>query len=397
MADNQDNINNYLVREQKVGGGKENSDPKKRFIFNAEFHVCLHHNKHIKVKKDTTTADVMDAEGSKYSFHSANEAALFYQDTMLEQRRRKEEKLQEFKEQVRRRIKEKCAANNQTKEIERDQVQKKKERKKELYKKMCDYGKQVNKVNMKTSTHNSPRSQEDVPPMQPEPNVEDYEAHEELNHEQEQTVFQNSPMVSKHDSDTSSSMLSKSDDIEYVENHITKETAIAFNTFARKNLASVRSGISQEIYSKYGRGIMRDQNHIVVQAPSFTVYLDEPTYAQNTPLSKPNYIPLDKSHSEDDVSSVPESAQSIIISNPRTVTTKEQKKKEYREEKRYLKQLNKQFLESIKTMNIQMPRLCNCDVDPMDVNAQHSNNCYYFQNKNDFARDLSSLFQSYKI
>ena len=343
-------------------------------------------------------SDVMDAEGSKYSFHSANEAALFYQDTMMEQRRKKAEQLQAFKETVRRRIKEKCAANNQSKEIERDQVQKEKQRKKELYKKMCDYGKKVNKVNMKTSTHNSPRSHEDVPPMEPEPHMEQYDHEEDKsNNEPEEVLYHESPMSSKHDSDTLSSMSSQSGDMDYVENHITKETANAFNTFARKNLASVRSGLSQEIYSKYDRGLLRDQNHIVVQAPSFTVYLDEPTYAQNTPLNKPNYIPLDKSQSEDDVSSVPESAQSIIISNPRTTTTKEQKKKEYREEKRYLKQMNKQFLETIKTMNIQIPRLCNCDVDPMDVNAQHSNNCYYFQNKNDFARDLSSLFQSYKI
>ncbi|KAF0979036.1 hypothetical protein FDP41_002106 [Naegleria fowleri] len=436
VADNQDNINNYLVREHKLANGKIDLDPKKRFIFNAEFHVCLHHNKNIRVARaQKCSTEVVGEEGSKYLFSNANDAAQFYQDSMTERRLRKEEKLKDFNIKVKQRIQERKNETILAKQIEVEKLQKEKMRKIELRKKMGEYGKQVNDVNMKNSPqvsegshtltslssssktttprsctprsntprgmntprgNNTPRGM-NTPRPDPSKNMDDTE--------EDQASIDNrsssSSFPSPHESDTTSS--SEELDECSVDEVSHEKTVNDFVNFARYNLANLATSKSQEVYGKYERAISKDENMIIIQAPSFTVYLDEPAQTpQSSLLNKPNYIPLNaSSHSEEanEISSIPETAptNSIVLSNPRTTTTKDQKKKEYREEKRYLKQLNKQFLETIKNMNIQLPMLCNCDIDVLDVCAQHSNNCYYFQNRNDYARDLSSLFHSYKI
>ncbi|KAG2382553.1 hypothetical protein C9374_005133 [Naegleria lovaniensis] len=440
VADNQDNINNYLVREHKLANGKIDLDPKKRFIFNAEFHVCLHHNNNIRVARaEKCSTEVLGEEGSKYVFTNANDAAQFYQDSMMERRLRKEEKLKEFNIKVKQRIQERKNETILAKQIEVEKLQKEKIRKKELRKKMGEYGKQVNDVNMKyspqvseeshsltslssssktttprscTPRSNTPRGMNtprgnntprgmNTPRPDPSKTMDDTE--EDVAHDDDMlhNRSSSSSCPSPHESDTTTS--SEEVDECSVDEVSHEKTVNDFVNFARYNLANLATSKSQEMYGKYERAISKDENMIVIQAPSFTVYLDEPTQQpQSSLLNKPNYIPLNaSSHSEEDneISSIPETgpANSVVLSNPRTTTTKEQKKKEYREEKRYLKQLNKQFLETIKNMNIQLPMLCNCDIDVLDVCAQHSNNCYYFQNRNDYARDLSSLFHSYKI
>ncbi|KAL9641485.1 hypothetical protein ABK040_013410 [Willaertia magna] len=423
---------------------------EKEMIFNSEHNARLHYDENKRASRDITEND-----GGSIYFRNANEAAAFFQEKMEEKKKEREERMKKLDKEMKKRVKERQNSMFLEKQREVEKLKKEKERKQELKKKMWSYGSKVNEENMKSLNNSVVGSRSSTcgstKPYGKRNNnnfsqEEDEQSSVHLSQQKSDIVENNQSQLStelnqkSNSSKTSQSIntssnermsMWKTEEAPTIEDHLeeaeivdsdststtttlepfnslaaTKQTVSAFNNFARRNLTHNTTMFPKELYSQYERGADIKDNVIIIQAPSFTVYLDDDKIQSKPSLiNKPNYIPLnnndqsieEEANSEYEISSIPESTSSSNITVQSYVPnlTKEQKKKQYREEKRYLKQLNKQFIETIKQSNIDLPRLCNCDIDNLDTNAQHSNNCYYFQNKMDYAKDLSSLLHSY--